>query len=335
MARGPSLDGRLRAARAVAWRQDGLLDADQLAAHGLGNPDQWKRLVARGLLERRHSGVFRLTDAPRTRRQDWRAALMWRKEATLSHWTAATYWGFTNLERARVHINVGAKVSTEFVEVHRQKLWAKDAVERNGLRVTTPERTLMDLAPLLDEERLQTAVEDAWRRRLIDPESLLRRLRDMPYQARKDVGALPALLLQAHQRGKALESPLEVRFWRLLRMFGLPLPKVQFRMRDDNGELRVDFFWEEAGLVVETQGRAFHLTTDGFERSAARSQRLAAMGLTMVVVTWLQLEQDPSEVMDRIARALTMNRGPALRAPVIYDEEPVPPEVLVMLDAAA
>lgn len=259
---------------------------------------------------------------------------MWRDDAALSHWTAASYWKLPGLDRAHVHVTLRAKVSTDFVVVHRHTLWPGDVVERQGLRVTSPERTLMDLAPLIDDEQLQVATEAAWKRNLIRPEAFLRRLRDLPRQALRDVRDLPSLLLQAVRRGAPLESPFEVRCWRMMREAGIPSPAVQVRFWDHEGEMRTDFFWEQARLVLEAQGRAFHMTADGFERSARRSQRLRALGISMMVVTWAQLEQEPLAVAERIHRALAVGMQPSPPEPIIYDSEPVPPSVLSLLDAA-
>ncbi len=332
MGRGIGLDVRLRAARELAWTQHGLLTSAQLARHGVDTRTGRARLLKRGLLIQVHRGVYRLPDAPQTIRQAWFAALLRRPDGVLAACTAAHFWSLPGFDQTPLTLGITGKPSDITVNLLRTTFWEGDVVTIRGFRVTSPERTLLDLAPSLAVEPLRLMVETAWKRGLIDPMRFLRRIRDLPGQAHRTVGALRDLLLDLQNRGTPLESPLEVRFWRLLKEYGLPLPQVQVPLFDDEGELRVDFLWEHARIVVETQGRKYHLTADGFERSARRSQRLRAMGWTMVVVTWLQLEQEPAAVMARLARALSLPLAPAKPGPVLYDQEPVPPHLLALFE---
>lgn len=74
------------------------------------------------------------------------------------------------------------------------------------------------------------------------------------------------------------ESELERRFLRLVRAAGLPMPRTQARV---NG-YRVDFFWPELGLVVETDGLRYHRTAARQALDNRRARAHVAAGLTVL-----------------------------------------------------
>ena len=72
------------------------------------------------------------------------------------------------------------------------------------------------------------------------------------------------------------ESELERRFLALIRDAGLPMPETGKYL---NG-FKVDFFWPQLGLVVETDGLRYHRTPAQQARDRVRDQAHAAAGLT-------------------------------------------------------
>ena len=69
------------------------------------------------------------------------------------------------------------------------------------------------------------------------------------------------------------------------------------------GEI-VDLYWPEPKLVVELDGFQFHRSRAAFETDRRRDAKLAAAGLRVIRVTWLQLQHEPYAVIARIAQAL-------------------------------
>jgi very-short-patch-repair endonuclease len=70
----------------------------------------------------------------------------------------------------------------------------------------------------------------------------------------------------------------------------------------------VDFLWPEKRLVVEFDSFRFHSPRAKFERDRERDAALAAIGYTVMRVTWRQLVDTPDAVVARIAGALSVRR---------------------------
>ena len=98
--------------------------------------------------------------------------------------------------------------------------------EREGIPVTTPARTIIDLATLLQPSQLEAAVNAADKLGLIDPEQLRRKVDH--HRGTDGVKALRRLL--DRQTFSLTDSELERRFLRLIRRAGLPVPKTQQRI---------------------------------------------------------------------------------------------------------
>jgi very-short-patch-repair endonuclease len=161
-------------------------------------------------------------------------------------------------------------------------------------------RTLVDLATRLTGDELEAAVSEADRLDEIDPERLRKALDDMG--PRKGAAALRRRL--DSRRFRLTDSQLERRFLAIVRTVGLPLPHTQERV---NG-FRVDFWWPELGLVVETDGLRYHRTPAQQARDRRRDQAHFAAGLTPLRFTHAQVAGQPAEV-GRILRA-AVRRAP-------------------------
>jgi very-short-patch-repair endonuclease len=158
----------------------------------------------------------------------------------------------------------------------------------DGIPVTTPIQTLVDLAGELDDRRLERAVNEADRLGLVDPETLLRALDSIP--ARRGIARLRALL--GARVFRLTDSELERRFLRLVRKAQLPVPETGTRL---NGFV-VDFYWPSFGLVVETDGLRYHRTPAQQARDRERDQAHTAAGLTQLRFTHAQVVRDPVRV---------------------------------------
>jgi very-short-patch-repair endonuclease len=169
----------------------------------------------------------------------------------------------------------------------------------DGIPVTTPIRTLVDVAAELGPAALERAVNEADKLDLVDPETLLEELGS--YSARRGVGRLRAML--GEQVFRLTDSELERRFLRLVEDSGLPAPLTRQRV---NG-FRVDFFWPDLGLVVETDGLRYHRTPAQQARDRERDQAHAEAGLTALRFTHAQVYRQPTRVrrtLGAVARRL-------------------------------
>jgi very-short-patch-repair endonuclease len=209
--------------------------------------------------------------------------------AALSHGSAAALLGLEDRE-GLINISFPSRFqSFRPGLVLRRAKWAKgDVGELAGIPVTSPIRTLIDLATVAAPGRLEAAVNAADKQDLVDPEQL----RD-EISGRTGQRGVPALRRLLDESVFALtDSELERRFLRLVRAAGLPKPKTGVRL---NG-FKVDFFWPGLGLVVETDGLRYHRTPSQQVRDRRRDQVHMAAGLTALRFTHFQVAREPERV---------------------------------------
>ena len=193
--------------------------------------------------------------------------------------------------------------------LHKALLEQDERDEHEGIPVTTPARTLLDLAAVLDEHRLARACERAEALRLGSPTSLPDLLDRYP--RRPGTPAIRRLLEQQCVTPTPTRTELERLFLTLLDAEHLPRPLVNERL----GEIEPDFRWPDHRLVVETDGFEFHGTRDAFERDRARDRALQAAGWRVIRVTRRQLETEPREIAAAIRALLRPPPAPGSPAP--------------------
>jgi very-short-patch-repair endonuclease len=181
------------------------------------------------------------------------------------------------------------------VRVHRRHLRERDRTDCDGIPVTSPALTLLDLASRLRPRQLEAAVNEADKLELIDPEKLLAEL-----EGRRGATGVPTLRRVLDRETFACtDSELERCFLRVVRRAGMQKPKTQQRV----GEFRVDFLWPDLGLVVETDGLRYHRTTGQQAKDRFRDQSLVAAGFTVLRFTHAQVRYDAEHVI-RTLRAV-------------------------------
>ncbi len=179
------------------------------------------------------------------------------------------------------------------IRVHRRtNLRPGDVTRRQGIPLTSPICTLVDLASRLTPSKLEAAVNEADKRDLVNSEALRAALHPLP--RRPGVATLRRLL--DRRTFQLTDSELERLFLPIVRRAGLPLPETGCRV---NG-FKVDFFWRELGLVVETDGLRYHRTPLQQARDRTRDQAHLAAGLTPLRFTHAQVAFEP----DRVALTL-------------------------------
>jgi very-short-patch-repair endonuclease len=106
------------------------------------------------------------------------------------------------------------------------------------------------------------------------------------------------------ERRPVLRSRLEARLLPLLIEEGLPIPHSNAKLRIEGQRIEADLLWEEQRLIVETDGEETHGTPMAFQRDRKRDQILVAAGYRTARVTWDQVRDEPTAVVDRITRML-------------------------------
>lgn len=181
----------------VAADQCGVFTRTQATTAGFGAP-QIERRVRAGVWRRVLPGVYRHATTPVSRPLAQWAAVLWAGPVcAVSHTSAAALWGLGCAPPERVELIV-PKVHaprSPAVTVHRvAQIGGADVVYARGLPVTTPVRTIIDLAAVLGDHDLRSAVDRARSRRLLTVRSVRVRLDEIGAAGRPGVRRLRAVL---------------------------------------------------------------------------------------------------------------------------------------------
>ncbi|MCZ7527271.1 MAG: DUF559 domain-containing protein [Acidimicrobiia bacterium] len=253
-------------------------------------------------------GVYRQAGGLTSRRQLLLAAVLWAgPDAVASHATAGHLWGLDGCrDDGPVELSASRTrgLSAEGLSVHRPvRLDPADVTVTEGIPVTTVARTLLDLGGVVSSYWLEAALEDALRRGLVTIAELVARVDDLGVRGRPGVAAVRRVI---EERGDAapLESALEVRVWRLLRLSGLPLPRRQYPVEAGGASYRLDFAWPHERVAVEADGYAVHGGREAFQSDRVRLTALAGAGWRVLHVTWEDCSRRPEPFLRDLRRAL-------------------------------
>ena len=270
----------------VAAGQYGVIARAQLAGLGLGRGAIDHRLAV-GRLHPVHRGVFAVGHAVLSRHGVWMAAVLAAGPgAVLSHRSAAALWGIRDTARARPEVSVARRCERPGVDAHRVTLAEDEITAERGIPVTTPARTLLDLAGQLTPQQLERAIHETEYRRLASPlslDALLTRHRGRPGTA-----ALKRIVERGALGLDITKSELETEFLAFLDAHDLARPKVNELI----GAYTVDALWPQPRLVVELDSRQAHQTARAFEQDRARDRDLQVQGYRIVRITYRQLHED-------------------------------------------
>jgi very-short-patch-repair endonuclease len=176
-----------------------------------------------------------------------------------------------------------------------------DRVTVRGYRCTSATRTVIDLAYLrLPRAQLEAAIDSAVRAGRSSPTVLRDRLGALRGPGRWGARLLDDLLVDSGGH-----TMLERRFLELVRRAGLPRPRTQaIHQRDGRTFARVDFLFEEQGVVVEVSGRKGHSSPSERARDAQRRNELQDAGRSVYEYTWDDVTRRGGWVADTLQARL-------------------------------
>ena len=265
---------------AIAWRQHGVVTRQQLADVGIARSGVTRRVKA-GRLHRLHRGVYAVGHRSLSWRGRWLAAVLAAGDgAVLSHTSAAALWEFLRPLQGPIHVTIGAAVQRSQrpgLRIHRSRTLAPSHItRRHGIAVTTSARTIEDI------------------RGELEPYLFRRALRQAELAGHR-VPHLSAV--------KRTRSDLELLLLALCDAHDLPRPLVNHRVHGR----RVDFFWPEQRLAVETDSWDYHRGSVAFEDDHDRDLALRAAGITTRRYTGDQLEAASEAVVADLREALGLS----------------------------
>lgn len=155
--------------------------------------------VAAGNFERAAHGLYRVPTIPASQDDELIRLSLWSRDhrdqpqAVVSHETALGLHGLGELIPSHTHLSVPKrfrKRAPAGIVLHASVLSSDDWSEHEGFRVTTPLRTLLDVATskTVSQEQLDKAVAQALERGLVRRKQLLSAMRGHPGESRLSHG---------------------------------------------------------------------------------------------------------------------------------------------------
>lgn len=278
-----------------------MLSLDELRMCGLSRDGVAVR-VRNGRLHSLHRGVYAVGHAnPPLEGRFLAAVKACGPDAVLSHFSAATHWGFVDWDDRFPEVTVvgtGTRVHRG-LRVHRTCILELEDVQlRQRIRVTSPARTLLDLASVIGDRALRRAVRQAQSLRRVN----LRQLTDILGRLGPRRGARRLARIVA--TGPApTRSELEDIVLELILSGGLAHPEVNTPLLIEGRRVVPDFRWPEQQLVVEADGATWHDNKVAREEDAERQAWLEAHGERVLRVSFEQAIARPGQTQARIRTA--------------------------------
>lgn len=281
---------------AIADGQHGCATRAQLLSAGLGR-DQLVRLVRRGALIAVHRGVYRAGHAAPSRLADCMAAVLAGGPGALLAGLAAAHL----LEIVRgtpppleivcaTERHIAGVVSRRCRDGLPPHAWSF-----TGIPVTSPARTLVDIAAVLPLPDLGRAVHEAQIKHRVTPSSIDAVLAGRP--AAKGAGNLRRIV---HGDERITLSLLERRFLALLRAERLALPVTNRKA----GGRYVDCRWPELAITIELDSYTYHRSRHAWEADRAREREAYARGDSFRRFTYGDIVEHPRRAAAELRRLL-------------------------------
>jgi len=289
----------------IAARQFGIITRAQAIESGLTDRAVGRRLAS-GRWIPIHTSVYFVGRSANTWERNAMAALLASGPgAALSHLTAAALHGYRKERPLRIDVTTSRRLRTRGVLIHRSPLGPRDIGRIGPMTVTSPARTLVDLAGILDEQRLEECVEEVLHRGDTTSEELEQQLVGMGSRGRRGAGILRRLLEVRNPGWAPTESQLETLLVRVLRGAGLPLPDRQVDVFDDRGFVtRLDFAYPEALLAIPADSYQWHGRRQVWEQDIDQRNRLLALRWRVRPTTWGELNHRPHQFTSDVEHLL-------------------------------
>ena len=244
-------------------QQYGVVSGEQLRQAGLTR-SQIERAVTERQLLGVHGGVYRLASTPESFEGRCLAANLADEELSISHQSAARLLGIRQMRDARFNVTVGHgrhPVVAGDVRVHRSGVLDPThfRTRPDGIRLTSPARTMFDLAKVVGPDRLESALEHALQLDLTTMPEVWAMTRQMACQGRPGSGRFVRLMNSRPGWLKPVDSNLELMLERALIQAGLPRPVRQYGLRLRNAvTIHPDLAWPDVRFAVEVDHVTWH-----------------------------------------------------------------------------
>jgi len=300
-----------REIRRLAAANRGVVTRRQALALGMTNRRIWTNLQT-GRWERIRPGLYRLYPGA-DRHAELRAACA-SLPAVVSHQSAAALHKFPLAPPDPQTVTVPHRRTNRFfdVVVHESTDLAPHHVGlTDGIPVTTPARTVVDLAAVCCERRLRRTLEAAAVAGRVDPSQVAMIFREVARRGKPGTQRMRSVLRDLGVEHESLESELELRLVEIIRHAGLPTPDLQNRLPfRSTVRGRVDMAYPEHRLIVEADGKRWHARERDFISDRRRDNLAQLAGWRVLRFTWQDVTEDPASVV-RVLRTALRGGPPA------------------------
>ncbi len=278
--------------------QQGAISHSQLQE--LGVPMRTVRAWVKGTWRAVHPGVLLNTCVPESFLQRcWAAYLAAGDPSAISHQAAARLHRLKGFAGADVVLNAphGDHHRVAGARIHQigdMFTQSGHVVDLRGLPISSVARTLVDLGAVAHTARLRSAIDDALDNRRVKVEEIGRVVTEIARRGKRGLKPV-ARCIARHEPGVAVpRSHLERSLVALLREHGEPLPNFQARL-PGRGVLDglVDGLYEDAKLILESDGRRWHARIAALARDHLRDAEAAAAGYLTLRVMHEHVVGDP------------------------------------------
>ena len=284
----------------LASRAHGVVGRAELLAAGVSS-DQIRWRLGRGDLIVEFPGVYRVGHAAPSVLARYTAAVRaCGPRAVLSGLAAAHLLELLKGRAPAPEVTSPRERRVPGIKTRRTRGELQRTVWR-GIPVTSPARTLVDLAAVLDAETLARAVHEAGIRHHTTPdqvEAVLKQRRTSPGAAK-----LRSVL---HGHTPVTLSRLESAFLAVLRAAGLPPPQTNRRA----GSKRVDCRWPDHKLTVELDSYRYHRSRHAWEQDHQREREAYARDDQFRRYTHHDVIENPGPMLKELRELLTGRASP-------------------------
>lgn len=262
------------------------------------------RLIEEGALRRLRHGVYATAGSRDTWEQRLWAAYLWAgAEAVVAGRSAARIWKLGSSEV--LEINAPKRLAASDIQAHQWILRGIDVTHRHGMKVTTVERCLVDLAHLEGPNRFEEALDRALYLQRTAIPRLHRTIDQLAKPGRRGISMFREMVELRDRSLAPHQSVLETRLARLLRRDRLPQPITQYIVREGTNHIAtLDFAYPALSLAIETDGYEWHGGHARWKRDLIRRNTLTNLGWRVIHLTWWDVTRNGDEAVRVIREAI-------------------------------
>jgi very-short-patch-repair endonuclease len=285
--------------------QHGLFTRKQARAAGYSASAISRRLTS-GAWIVVDSSVYKHASTPSSWKQRLMAACL-AGPAVASHRSAGFLWSLPEMSDELVEVTTlrhRRRRASDVIWHESFHLEERDVIEIDGIPVTRPVRTFLDLAGVLTDDQLEEVLNEGIRRNLVSVPAIWRRMEQLG-ELRRGAKRARRVLERHVPRQRPPDTVLETKYVQLLRNAGVPTGIPQFEIRKLDGKPAfLDFAYPDLMLGVELDGDASHFGARRSRSDQARENDLQALGWRILRFDWDDVTKRPDYVVQMVRAAL-------------------------------